>query len=259
MSRHDDPLVPTYADVPAALRSAYLADCAEVWGMTPEPEDFGARGDKDDPEALASWADVEVEDVLDYLDGSPSDSWADDLNQYEWLAQAVWTRNAVRGLLCPRLLTTIDARYLVAIDPDEVPSADRRKREPHYWGEVRLYNAQLTQKRTACHRLAGMVAKAGTYGRPDRAYTLDRVHAWAGLESTVDSEWSVALGKDVRTLLRWRTGRGTFGPGIECTLNAWLDDAHEALREPMEASGLVVRWDASDCYTVNMHSIRASA
>jgi len=254
-----DDLVPTYPSVQAALRSAYAAEVAEVWGYTPDPEAFGARPKDDDPEALASWADVTVETVLEYLDGSPSDSWADDLTQFEWLGQSVWTMNAVRRLLCPRLMATVDARYIVALNPDDDNAPQWREREPQYWADRKLYNQQHSRKRIACHRLADLVAKAGTYGRPERSYALDVVLSWAGLRKLVDAEVAERLGKNVSTLRRWRHGRGAFGPGVQCTLDAWLDEAHEALRVPFEDGGLVARSDDQNCYTVYMHSTKASA
>ena len=249
-----EPVFPTYADVSAALRSAYLSDVFGVWGHTPEPADFGARQkDTDEP---VTFDKVTTEHVFEYLDGSPSDQWADDLRQYEWHAQAVWTMKLARRVLPRRLMAVVDARYLVALDPDLDPNAERRRREPQYWEDKRLWLEQISRKRAACHLIAELVVKAKTCGNPNRSYTLDVVLAFAGLRELVDKEQAAQLGKNVRTLRRWRKGRSL--PGVESLLREWLDEAHETLRGPMEEIGLVVRSDERICYTVHNHS-QASA
>ena len=189
-----DNFTPPYKEVYHAVRRAYGAEVGEVWGRQPTADCFGYGTEKDVPRLQAKFrmpvrfAGLKRERVR-----------SADYSPYDWIIQGAWTMQMMRRILPRNLMACLDAKHIYAIPPDE-----RRKHEPAYWGEARLYNVQLSRKRAACHRLADLIAKAETYGRPDRAYTLDRVLGWAGLSAKVDDEWAAIVGKDVRTLRRWR-------------------------------------------------------
>jgi hypothetical protein len=255
-----------YRHVYHAVRRAYGGEIAEAWGRVASAGCFG-RGRDDDNVRRDMEKSIQSDTVHGfraYIGGERSirgfslkreRKRASDWSPYDAIIQDAWTMKLIRRVLPEWLMVTLDAKFIIAIEPDP-----RRRQEPAYWGEARQYNLQLSRKRAACHRLAALLSKAATYGPPNRAYTLDRVMHWSGLGRCIDDEWAATLGKDVRTLRRWRRGRGVFAPGIECTLRDWLAEAHEALAEPMHEAGLtVVRLGGPNRYTVSMNSNKASA
>ena len=126
--------------------------------------------------------------------------------------------HVIRATLPPGLLAVVDAVYTVP----GTPELEDRKRQ-------------------ACEDVTDRVARAGTYASPPRVYVRAVVYDWIGAQTLEPGAWAKALGVEVKTLRRWRIGRGRWGVGIDSRLDDSLEDAASRLRRAMLARGVIAR------------------
>ncbi len=155
--------------------------------------------------------------------------------QFEAIGEAHITMRLIRETMPPHLIVLLDAMYSDASDA-----------------------VLMTRKVRAAYVLAHYIAESGAYGPPPSAYVLEVVCDWCGLQSLNDDEAAERHGVSARTLRRWRQGRPQYGHGIMAFLNAWLTDAHDVLREVMQARG-VVRDVYPECYNQDISPADAHA
>jgi hypothetical protein len=177
-------------------------------------DDDGVRGGKAEELALS---DFVCSDYLGVLQHDPAGDYLDDLKAYEWVGEGHWTMHLIRATLPPGLLAVVDAVYTVP----STPELEDRKRQ-------------------ALEDVTDRVVRAGTYGGPPRAYVRAVVYDWIGAQTLEPGAWAKALGVEVKTLRRWRIGRGR-GVGIDSRLDDSLEDAAGRLRRAMLARGVIAR------------------
>jgi hypothetical protein len=194
-----------------------------VWGRNLHLDDLGKDDENPDDDSL-QLSDFICSDYMgDLLEHDPAGDFADDLKAYEWIAEGHWCMRLVRSTLPPRLMTAVDAVFTV-------PAT--------YELEQRKHQAR--------EDLISRVMRAGTYGNPPEKFVLAVVTDWMyaydfdpGPTDLDPGAWAKELAVSVKTLHRYRYGRGRWGRGINPMLDDLLLDAVDLLKPAMRARGLI--------------------
>jgi len=162
-------------------------------------------------------------DYLAALEHDPAGDFADDLKAYEWIAEGHWCMKLVRATLPPRMMAAVDAVFTVPANPE----LEERKHQ------AREY-------------LVDRAMMANTYGNPPRQFVLAVVTDWMfaydlepGPTDLDPGAWATELAVSVKTVHRYRYGRGRWGAGINPMLDNLLLDAVALLKPAMRARGLI--------------------
>ena len=185
----------------------------------PKPGEHPDRKPIARPKPVKTLKDIDVTAYLCATTHDPAGSYLDDLRAYEWIAEGHWALRTIRATLPPGLLAVVDAVYTVP----STPELEDRKRQ-------------------ACEDVTGRALRANTYGKPRREFVRAVVYDWIGAQELAPGAWAKALKVDVKTLHRYRYGRGRWGKGIQDRLDDWLVDAVDnRLRRVMLARGVIAR------------------
>lgn len=196
-----------YTSVNQALRSAYGSEALDVVQMS---------------HAIASLRGGGVR--------VRSNPYWDGLTAWERIAQAAMTLALVQQTLRGARLAAVEAYYTAA----KLPVARPDGKPNECSGDANLILRKQGRLIALSQRLCGL-----TDGNPDSGYVLAAVGAWAGFNELDDKAWSERLKVHIKTLQRWRIGRGEYGQGITGMLDDWLDGARRELGGPMREAGLI--------------------